>query len=181
MESPDTQEPAAEARAALADHLACTNSLMLATLGADGWPHASYAPFIREADGAFYIFVSDLSEHTGNLTRCPSVSLLLIEDEQDAREPFARRRLNLRARASILSREDPSWERLADTFRQRFGPIVDIFRELGDFRLVRLQPTAGSFVIGFGRAYELTGEHLDRLAHIDEAAVKRRAGGASEA
>jgi putative heme iron utilization protein len=38
-----------------------------------------------------------------------------------------------------------------------------------------LTPTGGSFVTGFGQAFELTGEQLDRLTHVDEAAVRRRA------
>mgnify|MGYP001829130935 CR=1 FL=1 len=177
MEQPDNRELPDETRAALADHLARVDSLMLATLGADGSPHASYAPFIRDADGAFYIFVSDLSEHTGNLKRCPDVSILLIEDEQDARDPFARRRLSLRVRAAVVPRDDPEWVRLADAFQQRFGRIIEVFRGLGDFRLVQLRPTGGSFVIGFGRAFELAGEHLEQLVHIDADAVRRRAGG----
>ncbi|MCG6939851.1 MAG: pyridoxamine 5'-phosphate oxidase family protein [Thiohalocapsa sp.] len=176
MHVSDSRELVDEARAALAEHLARINSLMLATVGADGMPHASYAPFVRDADGALCIFVSDLSEHTGNLRRCPNASLLLIEDEQDAREPFARRRLSLRARASIIPRDDERWEGLADAFQQRFGRIVEVFRGLGDFRLVRLEPTGGSFVMGFGRAFELAGTRLDKLAHIDEAAVQRRVG-----
>jgi putative heme iron utilization protein len=181
MKSPDNRKLLDEARAALADHLERVNSLMLATVGADGGPHASYAPFIRDADGAYCIFVSDLSEHTGNLQRCPNASMLLIQDEQDAREPFARRRLSLRVRAAIIPRDDADWERIADAFEQRFGGIVQIFRGLGDFRLVRLQPTGGSFVMGFGQAFELAGERLDQLAHIDEADVKRRAGGNPDA
>jgi hypothetical protein len=175
MEAPDNRKLYADARAALEDHLARVKSLMLATLGNDGWPHASYAPFVRNVDGAFCIFVSDLSEHTENLRRAPNVSILLIEDEQDTRELFARRRLSLRARATIIPRADPDWARLANVFQQRFGGIVEVFRQLGDFRLVRLTPTGGSFVTGFGQAFELTGEQLDRLTHVDEAAVRRRA------
>jgi hypothetical protein len=105
------------------------------------------------------------------------VSILLIEDEQDARELFARRRLSLRARATVLPRDDERGTRIVDAFQQRFGRIAALLRELGDFRLVRLEPTGGSFVIGFGQAFELIGGQLDRLVHIDEAAVKRRAGG----
>jgi putative heme iron utilization protein len=163
-----------EARAALKAHLTSTDTLVMATLDADGWPHASYAPFIRDADGAFVVFVSDLSQHTANLKRCAQVSILLIEDEQDARDPFARRRLTMRAGASLVARDHQSWERLADALQQRFGSIVEVLRGLGDFHLMRLQPTGGSFVTGYGKAFELTGEQLDRLTHLDETEVKRR-------
>ncbi|ESQ14219.1 MAG: HugZ family protein [Thiohalocapsa sp. PB-PSB1] len=166
-----------QARALLASHLAQVNSLMLATLCADGLPLASYAPCIRDADGAFCVFISDLSEHTRNLGRTPKASILLIEDERDAREPFARRRLTLRVDAEFVPPEDDRWVELANNFQRKFGKIIELFQEFSDFRLVRLVPSAGSFVIGFGQAFDLAGERLDDLVHIDADMVKRRISG----
>jgi hypothetical protein len=174
MAEPEEQALLEEARASLASHLAQVKSLMLATLCANGAPLASYAPCIRDADGAFCVFISDLSEHTGNLRRTPSASILLIEDEQDAREPFARRRLTLRVAAEFVARGDDRWAALTDRFQRRFGNIIELFQRLGDFRLVRLVPSAGSFVIGFGQAFDLTGDGLKELVHIDADRVRRR-------
>jgi hypothetical protein len=170
----NTRDLLPEAQAALKAHLTSVDTMMLATLYPDDWPHASYAPFIRDADGAFVVFVSDLSQHTGNLRRCSQVSIMLIEDEQDAQGPFVRRRLTLRADASLVARDHPSWTSLADALQERFGSIVEVLRGLGDFHLVRLQPTGGSFVAGYGKAFELTGQQLDQLVHLDEAEIKRR-------
>jgi putative heme iron utilization protein len=161
-------------RAALAEHLSQVNSLMLATLCDDGAPLASYAPCIRDADGAFCVFISELSAHTRNLRRSPNASVLLIEDEQGAREPFARRRVTLRVTAEFVPPEEDRWIDLANAFEGRFGQIIQVFRGLGDFRLVRLVPRAGSFVVGFGQAYDLSGDRLTELAHIDADTVKRR-------
>ena len=176
MDKPDDQTLLDQAQAALKAHLERLSSLMLATLDADGLPHASYAPFIRDGDGAFCVFVSDLSEHTANLKRSPHASILLIEDEQDAREAFAKRRLTLSVEAELVPRDHAGWAALADAFQQRFGAVIEVLRGLGDFHLIRLKPQRGSFVIGFGRAFELTGERLDQLEHVDQAAVKRRSG-----
>lgn len=174
MGEPEKDELLNEARASLATHLARTESLMLATLCADGSPLASYAPCIRDAEGAFCVCISDLSEHTGNLRRTPNASALLIEDEQGAREPFARRRLTLQVTAEFVPREDDRWVELANSFQRQFGKIIELFQALGDFRLVRLVPSAGNFVIGFGQAFDLAGDELNELIHIDADRVKRR-------
>ncbi|MEB3313462.1 MAG: pyridoxamine 5'-phosphate oxidase family protein [Cyanobacteriota bacterium] len=69
-------------------------SLMLATVNPDGSPQASYAPYLMDADRQFYIFVSGLSAHTANLLRTGQASVLLIQDEGQSPQVFARQRLS---------------------------------------------------------------------------------------
>ncbi|WP_379969111.1 pyridoxamine 5'-phosphate oxidase family protein [Epilithonimonas sp. UC225_85] len=45
-----------------------TQSLILATVDAEGTPNASYAPFV-EIDNKFYILVSFMAKHTKNLRK----------------------------------------------------------------------------------------------------------------
>ena len=67
-------------------------SLFLSTLSVDGKPNGSYAPYIVDEKGYFYIFVSRLASHTRDLLENPELSILLAEDEGDARQLFARKR-----------------------------------------------------------------------------------------
>jgi putative heme iron utilization protein len=143
------------------------SSALLATLSADGYPSASYAP-LAWLDNRCYLFLSELASHTRNLRHCPSLSLLLIEAEAQAANPFARQRITLQGDARVIAREMPEFERVLTEFHRRFGKIMAIIEPLPDFHLFRLELRAGRFVRGFGQAYELRGERLDELIHIDK-------------
>ncbi|HIK45978.1 MAG TPA: pyridoxamine 5'-phosphate oxidase family protein [Leptolyngbyaceae cyanobacterium M65_K2018_010] len=138
-------------------------SLMLSTVNADGTPLASYAPFIRDPDYRLYILTSGLSAHTENLGRTGQASVLMIEDEAEAPQVFARQRLAYDCQVTVVARQSPAWEALADQFEQRFGEIIQMLRQLEDFQMFCLSPLAGRFVMGFGAAYEVDGEDLGRL------------------
>ena len=141
-------------------------SLILSTVSPEGIPNASYAPFVRDADKNFYIYVSGLSTHTQNLHAKAIASILLIEDEAQTTQIFARQRLTLDCTATLLDREREDWTQIADRFSDRFGEIVGVLRGLADFRIFQLTPTGGRFAIGFGAAYQIDPENLDRLTHI---------------
>ncbi len=140
-------------------------TLQLATVGGDGLPHASYAPFVPGGND-FFVYVSELSEHTRNLLDTARASVLVIEDEGEAENPFARRRLVFDCRATTIARDTPLWNETLDRFEQRFGDIVQTLRGLRDFVLFRLHAESGVYVRGFGQAYRLEGEKLDRVRHI---------------
>ena len=140
-------------------------SLILATINEDGMPLASYTPYIVDEQKQFYIFISQLAAHTTNLQRSGQASLLLIEDETAVPQIFARRRLTFQCLANPIARETDEWNEILDQYQARFGDIVKMLRSLSDFHLFRLTPTAGLLVIGFGQAYELSGERLDIITH----------------
>jgi putative heme iron utilization protein len=139
-------------------------TLHLATRAHSGDPEASYAPFIVDQSGAFYIFVSKLSRHTRNLLEQPVLSVLVIEPEADAQQVFARKRLSYHCRAEVIGREDSEWEMRLDEFEVRFGAIIDMLRSLDDFVLFRLVPLNGSFVKGFGQAYTLDAHSIKHVS-----------------
>ncbi|MDY7012067.1 MAG: pyridoxamine 5'-phosphate oxidase family protein [Cyanobacteriota bacterium] len=141
-------------------------SAILATLGADGRPHASYAPFVMDEAKNIYIYVSGLAAHANNLLTNPRVSVFFAEDEAKTQQIFARRRLNYECVATLIDRGTPLWEAILDRFQNRFGQTVELLRDLTDFRLFRLTPTEGRFVIGFGSAYRLEGDNLERLIPV---------------
>lgn len=139
-----------------------SSSAQLATLGQDETPEASHAPCIL-LDGHYYLFLSQLASHTANLLRNPEVGLMLIEDEADAANSFARRRISLQGRAQPVDRGSDIFKSVISLFHRRFGKVMEIIEPLPDFQLFCVRVTSGRFVRGFGQAYALTGERLDQL------------------
>lgn len=139
------------------------HSLMLSTVDGGGAPHASYAPYVMDEAYRLYIFTSGLSAHTQNLQTSGSASVLLIEDEAEANQVFARQRITYDCQAQLLTRGTSDWETVADRFEQRFGDIIAMLRSLEDFQIFCLSPQGGRFVMGFGAAYAIDPEHLNQL------------------
>lgn len=159
------------ALAAAAALLANARSLHIASVTVDGMPLASYAPFARDADGAFRIAVSTLAAHGRVLAAATRVSVMIVEDEQVARQIFARTRAVFDCRVEA----QPGAAR-ADVFaalRARFGEVAQMLEGLGDFAAYRLVPEAGQFVMGFGAAFELPD---GRLADMRPVRIERPAG-----
>ncbi|MEE9320285.1 MAG: pyridoxamine 5'-phosphate oxidase family protein [Granulosicoccus sp.] len=143
-------------------------SLQLATISEEGEPHCGYTPFI--INGAdFYIFVSQLSLHTRDLLSTRRAGVMLIADEQNSSQIYARTRVNYQCTASVISQEEEHYDSLLDALRERQGKMVDLIRQLPDFILFRLTPTSGQFVMGLGKAYRLSGENLDVFEHAKSA------------
>lgn len=51
--------------------MASQQTLLLSTASANGVPDISYAPFVRDDAGNFYIYVSEMASHTANLQTNP--------------------------------------------------------------------------------------------------------------
>lgn len=143
--------------------IASRRSLVLGTVAGDGHVELSVAPFVL-CDEGFAVFLSDLAPHTANLRRSPSVEVLLLEDEADVRQPFARTRVSLACAAVAIERENVRGQVLLERMESVFGGIVSLLRGLPDFHLFLLRPEGGRYVAGFGKAYQLAGlrvmEHL---------------------
>ena len=143
----------------------CSRGALLATIAGEQTPCASYAPLVW-VDARCYLFLSDLAAHTVNLKRCPSISLMLIEAEDQASNAFARRRITLQGHVSIIDRDEALFQSVLSEFHRCFGKVMGIIEPLPDFHLFHLQLETGRFVRGFGQAYELSGESLQQLTHI---------------
>ena len=142
-------------------------SLQLATVDAEGRPRASYAPFLqRDNDACFYVFISQLSGHTRDLLNNRAASVMLIEDEAEASQLFARNRASYECSVDIVEYDQDDYEGLLDAMSERFGSIVEMLRSLPDFVLFRLKPESGRFIMGFGQAFELSGEPMRTLTQV---------------
>ncbi len=141
-------------------------SAVISTVSTDGTPNGSYAPFVMDDMKNIYIYVSGLSAHTQNLNAVPKASVLFIEDESKTQQIFARRRLSYDCTAKLLPRDTGTWIQVTTNFENRFGNIIQLFRDLPDFRIFQLTPNAGRFVVGFGAAYDVDPNDLDKLIHV---------------
>ncbi len=135
--------------------VASPQTLMLSTASLDGMPDISYTPFVRSPDGAFYIFVSKLTNHTVNLLNNPRASLLFIKPEAESPNLFARERAILNCHARKIERAESLYNEQLTALQDKFGNVVGLLRTLPDFHLFALQPTGGRYVVGFGRAFTI--------------------------
>jgi hypothetical protein len=142
-------------------------TLILSTLSPDGFPHISYAPFVRLEDG-YYILISEVAEHTQNLLANKNLSFMLLEDEQNSEQIFARHRLTYKANAEVMARESESWSQAISALEARFGQIVTNLSGLSDFRLFRIEPLTGRYVKGFGQAYSVNGNDDIDFVHLEQ-------------
>jgi putative heme iron utilization protein len=150
----DTENPADRAND-LKDLLASQQTLLLSTSSVNSVPDLSYAPFVRDQAGCFYIFVSDLADHTANLLANPQASVMFIRPESESRNLFARERAIFNCKVSEIARNEPVYATQLKALQDKFGEVVGLLRSLSDFHLFALCPENGRYVAGFGRAYTI--------------------------
>lgn len=155
MTDRDATERAA-AQKACNQLLQSRGTLQMATKTASGEAEASYAPFLRDGND-LCIYVSELASHTANMLRDNRVSIMVIEDEQEARNPFARKRLILICKAQVITPQSPRYEGILQGLQDKFGDTIGMLRQLPDFHLLILSPKEGRFVQGFGLAWTVNG------------------------
>ncbi|UQB42188.1 pyridoxamine 5'-phosphate oxidase family protein [Thiomicrospira microaerophila] len=142
-------------------------TVILGTLSATVEAEASYAPVLQK-NGKFYIYVSELAKHTHNLLENKQLTLLFIQDEQDADNIFARKRATLKSEARHLARDAEGWSELMDAYGEHLGETAKNLRNLQDFHLFELTPIKATFVRGFAQAYHLDGEQLNQVRHMND-------------
>lgn len=148
-------------------------SVVISSVNSNGEPEASYAPFVRLEDNAFYIYVSQLARHTANILDTGRASLLFLEDEAAAAQLFARRRLTFKCIASTIERGSSRWTEILNVFDGKFGEVMKMIRPLEDFVLFRLDPDSGGYVRGFAQAYRFVGSELERFRHVTDVGHRR--------
>lgn len=132
----------------------------------DNSPHCSYVPFIW-INAKAYILVSALAEHTANLKYAynSSIGCMLIEDEAQSAQIFARRRLMFKSTVCEVTRDVDQWPDLIGAFKQRFGEIIDLLDSLPDFTIFELTPDDAVLVKGFGDAHNIDESILKKVGH----------------
>ena len=128
-------------------------TFMIASLNAENQPVCSYAPYVVGEDGHFYIFVSELAPHTESLLKHPRCSVMFIENESSCRNLFARQRLTFECIVEEEVRDNALGKEIIRQMKEELGETVALLEGLSDFRLLRLRPQNGRYVVGFGKAY----------------------------
>ncbi len=147
-------------------------TLQLATISAQGKPHVSYAAFAFDQQG-YYIMVSDLAEHGKNLKANKSVSIMMVEDETEAKSVHARKRLTFDTQATHIDKATSEGQDGVAALVERFGEMAQNLAQLGDFNLYKLTPSEGRYVKGFGQAFQVSGNDLVDILHLDEGHVSK--------
>ncbi len=149
--------------------VASQKTLLLSTISEDHQPEISYAPYVRDQQGDFYIFVSELAAHTRNLFANHCASIMFLRPESETRELFARERVIYKCNAMEVAAENKIFEQQLAVFHEHFGEIISVLKSLSDFHLFALQPVSGQYVLGFGQAYiiDLTDGHLRQVKKSD--------------
>jgi putative heme iron utilization protein len=150
------------------------STLILSTSDSQGVLETSVAPFVSDDMGYLYIFVSELAQHTQNilqlitakemassngvLLKLPRlVSCLLLADESQTEQLFARERLTMQLDLAEIPRAAPQFDLIMTRFESRFGDVISLLKGLPDFHLIQLSPLTGGYVKGFGQAFSFVG------------------------
>ena len=153
---------------AVRDQLLRLRTLYLAINSADALPEMGVSPFIRRDDG-LYIYVSHLSPHVRDLVDQGEASCMLCADEGDSQNIWARNRLKFSVKAVEITRNDDNFDKLCDDFASAHGRTMNLIRNFTDFHMIRLTPQKGVLVLGFAKAFIVSGINFDIIAHISGA------------
>lgn len=143
------------------------DSLLMATVSEEGVPDASYAPYVQSKED-YYVFISELSIHTGNVSKTGQVSVLFIENEDKAQHLFARKRVTLQCETGEIGRGTEQYKNIMTLFSDKFGKFMRLLEENRDFHLYRIRPLKGAYVAGFGRAFKIEGDNLQQIRHVND-------------
>ncbi|GAB4538362.1 MAG: hypothetical protein Fur002_01740 [Anaerolineales bacterium] len=135
----------------------------LATLRDDA-PQISMAAFACADDfSEFYIHISKLAQHTMDMIKDKRVSLLIAEPDDGRNDPQTLTRVSLRAYAEKIQNGEPGHALIKQIYLTKFPASAALF-DLADFSLWRIKPRGGRFVAGFGKAYNITTDTLQKAA-----------------
>ena len=91
---------------------------------------------------------------------------MIIKDEKDSKNIWARVRMKFQAKVSIISRSDTEFQKITDMISIKHGNTFNIIKEFKDFHLIKLIPLKGTIITGFGSAYNLIGVSLETKSKI---------------
>lgn len=132
-------------------------TINIASADKSSTPQINYTPFVFD-DNSFYISLSRLAKHTLNLSINPRVSLMLIEDESNSENIFSRDRLTLNCKVKEIKQDTNESNLVIELFEYKFKNISNVYRDFKDFRIFKLSPIDGIFILGFGKAYSIDSE-----------------------
>ncbi|HXK12416.1 MAG TPA: hypothetical protein VMT70_22450 [Vicinamibacteria bacterium] len=129
---------------------------------ADGEPIVGLLPYAVWDDGsALVVQSSSLSRHSRGLVAGARWSGMIHEPDSAESDPLQVPRLQVEGIVDPLSGDRPEFPPAARALLGRF-PRAAMTLPLPDFTLYRLEIRGGRMVLGFGRALNITTDHLRR-------------------
>lgn len=145
--------------------LSRARTILMAAPAEDGLPEMGVTPVVWH-DGSMFIYPSRLSAHVRAMLAAGKAAFLLIQDEGDAQNIWARKRIKFDSELTEIDRETDCFNAVCDVFASRHGPTMGLIRDFTDFHLMQLRPKGGVMVLGFAQAYQLSGPGLAVTAHL---------------
>ncbi|ROQ22438.1 HugZ family protein [Gallaecimonas pentaromativorans] len=116
-----------------------------------GYPFGSVTPFVLDRDGSLLLFISDIAQHSRNLTMDPKCSITVFEQTVETDQ-------NTQGRVTVLGdaqklaegEDEAAFARYASQFPESLG-----YRQAHDFAVWRLLPKRIRFIGGFGKIFWL--------------------------
>lgn len=136
--------------------------------GEGGGPDLGFSPFIRDDEGCFYIYTSQLSAHVRALLQGNAARFMLAADESASQNIWARVRLKFEADIIAIARDDSDFATKMDWMQDALGPTMGLIRNFSDFHLFKITPTTGILVTGFAAAYAVTGLEFTITEHLSQ-------------
>ncbi|MFD4183667.1 pyridoxamine 5'-phosphate oxidase family protein, partial [Rhodococcus sp. NPDC058514] len=145
----ETEKSLAGYRAFLSER----KTVVIATKDANGEPFQSIAPFVVH-DGALYVYVSEVADHYVYLRDAETARVMIHGDESGAANIFGIERASFVC--DVEQKQEEGHDAVFEAFGERTNAkMVDLLRGL-DFHLFRLTPRDGRYVVGFGKAFEVS-------------------------
>ena len=135
-------------------------SLIITVNNKINYPEIGYAPYIF-LNSFFYIFSSELSPHIKHLLYNKKGTFMIIEDENKAKNIWARIRLKFEAQIKIVDRKENNYHKICNHIETAHGNTFNLIKQFNDFHLIKISPIKGSIITGFGKAFILDGIPLE--------------------
>ncbi len=135
-------------------------SLIITVNNKINYPEIGYAPYIF-LNSFFYIFSSELSPHIKHLLYHKKGTFMIIEDENKAKNIWARIRLKFEAQIKIVDRKENNYHKICNQIENTHGKTLNLIKQFNDFHLIKISPIKGSIITGFGKAFILDGIPLE--------------------
>lgn len=141
------------------------NNSIIISVNEDDVTDLGYAPYIFY-ENYYYIFVSELSTHVKLLLKKNVGTFMIINDETISQNIWVRFRLKFSAKIEVIIRDSEDFSIVCEKIRYKHGKTMNLIKQFSDFHLIKIIPSRGTFISGFGNAYNLEGQYLNVINKI---------------
>ena len=141
------------------------NNSIIISVNEDDVTDLGYAPYIFY-ENYYYIFVSELSTHVKLLLKQKVGTFMIINDETNSQNIWARIRLKFSAKIEVIIRDSEDFSKICEKIKYKHGKTMNLIKQFSDFHLIKIIPSRGTFISGFGNAFNLEGQYLNVINKI---------------